>query len=66
MKVVINGEDRTLEDALSVLDLLETLGLSARATIVEHNGTVLHKAALGETNVQEGDRLELIRLVGGG
>jgi thiamine biosynthesis protein ThiS len=66
MQVTINGKSRSFEVPPSVSALLEALSLSATATIVELNGEVLKKARFGDTVVQEGDRLELIQLVGGG
>ncbi|MBI4644733.1 MAG: sulfur carrier protein ThiS [Deltaproteobacteria bacterium] len=65
MRVTINGEPRDLA-ASTVLALLEELGLNPAAIVVERNGEIVDRAAYQETALEEGDVLELVRLVGGG
>ena len=66
MEVTVNGEKRSFDKPLSVSSLINTLELTEAATIVEHNGQVLKKSLFSDTLIGEGDRLELIQLVGGG
>jgi sulfur carrier protein len=65
MKLKINGEDREVA-ARTVLRLLEELGLPPLRVVVEQNGVIVPREAYPDTPVQEGDALELVRLVGGG
>ena len=65
MKLTVNGEPREL-DATDVAALVETLGLPAAATLVEHNGTALRRDEWSGRAVRDGDRFELIRIVAGG
>ncbi len=65
MKLTINGEPRNTA-AASVFALLEELGLKPEATVVEKNGEIVGRTAYRETPLDEGDVLELVRLVGGG
>ena len=65
MKITINGETREVA-AVTVLGLLEELGLHPQGTVVERNREIVDREAYRETKLIEGDVLELVRLVGGG
>ena len=65
MKLVLNGKDREV-NATQVESLVAELGLPLAAALVEHNGTALLRSEWARTNLQEGDRLEIIRMVAGG
>jgi thiamine biosynthesis protein ThiS len=49
-----------------VLAYLEKLGVSPRAVAVEHNGTIIERASYAEAGLDEGDVVEIVRMVGGG
>ncbi len=65
MKLTINGEDREVA-AGTVWSLLEELGLTPAATVVELNAEIVARAFYGDTVLADGDILELVRIVGGG
>jgi thiamine biosynthesis protein ThiS len=65
LKVTVNGEDREVA-AATVWALLEELSLNPAATVVERNHEIVDRGAYAETDIREGDILELVRLVGGG
>lgn len=62
----VNGKTVELETSTSLLRYLERLGLDPRAVAVEHNGEILERSAYGSTTLGEGDRVEIVRMVGGG
>ena len=66
VKVTANGDEITLRDGSTAMDLLEHLGLGARWVLVERNGEPVERASLRTTVLAEGDRLELVRAVAGG
>ena len=65
MKLVLNGKEREVR-ATQVEELVAELGLPLAAALVEHNGTALLRSEWAKTNLPEGDRLEIIRMVAGG
>ncbi len=65
MKLVLNGHDREVR-ATQVEELVAELGLPLAAALVEHNGTALLRSEWAESRLQDGDRLEIIRMVAGG
>lgn len=66
MRLVLNGADRETPELATVADLAAWLGLPAFGSAIELNGTVVRKADQAVTSLREGDRLEVVRLVGGG
>ena len=66
MKIQINGELREVSGGGTVEEVLSRLGIPLLAVLVEHNGTALHRKEWSERVVNEGDVLELIRIVAGG
>jgi thiamine biosynthesis protein ThiS len=64
--VVLNGEDRALPDGCTLRALLESLGLDARHVAVERNRQIVARASYGHTALSDGDRIEIVTIVGGG
>jgi sulfur carrier protein len=64
--VQVNGESRSIDEETSVAALVQTLGLTAPHVAVELNLEVVPRARHSETLLREGDRLEIVTLVGGG
>lgn len=64
--VQINGRRVELESPTALLAYLERLGVDPRAVAVEHNGVIVERDAYGSVVFQEGDTVEIVRMVGGG
>jgi sulfur carrier protein len=64
--VTLNGDNRQIREGLTVLDLLSDLGLHPRLIVVEHNREILDRDLYSQTEVRDGDTLELVHFVGGG
>jgi sulfur carrier protein len=62
----VNGETRSCPLQTQLPQLLEQLGLNPRLVAVEYNGEILHRQYWSETQIQEGDKLEIVTIVGGG
>jgi sulfur carrier protein len=66
MRLIINGEQREAPALATVADLALWLELPAFGSAVELNGQVVRKPDYAASDLREGDRLEVVRLVGGG
>jgi len=66
MDLTVNGKPRRHEPPLTLLGLLDSLGVDPRIVAVEHNGEIVKRERFGETPLGDGDRLEIVRMVGGG
>lgn len=66
MILTVNGNPRELADGASVAELLAALNLAEKLVAVEVNLEVVPRARYGEHRLAEGDRVEIVTLVGGG
>ena len=67
MNATINGEHKQFEaDSMSLKDLLSELGLANHPVVIEHNGEALLPAEHADAIVNDGDCLEIVRVVAGG
>jgi sulfur carrier protein len=66
MTLHLNGEQREIPEGLNLADLIEWLELPADRVAIERNLEVVKRADWGETQLENGDRLEIVRMVGGG
>lgn len=62
----MNGEVRDLPDDTTVAQLLKSLQVAARGTAVEVNLELVPRSLHDQHRLREGDRLEVVTLVGGG
>jgi len=66
VKLLINGEFRETPALATVADLAGWLDLPAFGTAIELNGAVIRRVDHPVTPLRDSDRLEVVRLVGGG
>ncbi len=62
----VNGKLVELERATPLLAYLEKLGVNPRSIAVEHNGTIIERTEYERATLNEGDTVEIVRMVGGG
>jgi sulfur carrier protein len=63
---MVNGEAREVPDGVTVETLLAHLGVKRDYTAVALNREVTARSAYATTLVHEGDRVEIVRPMGGG
>lgn len=69
MKFQINGEQRNFETSsapFTLSGLVEKLGMKSDRVAVELNREIVSRDRWAETQLKEGDRLEIVHFVGGG
>ncbi len=66
IRVTVNGEERPLAGETSLPDFLGAAGIDGRRIAVAHNGTVLYREDWPAITLRDGDRLEIVRMIGGG
>jgi len=66
MRLTLNGETRAIEGAQTVAALVERLGLDGRKVAVERNLEIVPRSAYDATSLQDGDRIEIVHIIGGG
>ena len=66
MQVYVNEEPREVETGATVAWLIDQLGLEPRYFAVERNRELVPRREHADCALAEGDRLEIVTLVGGG
>jgi len=66
MQLEINGQVRTDCPPGNVRDVISFLGLVPETVLVELNGVALLRSEWESQTLQEGDRLEILRVAAGG
>ena len=66
IQLTVNGRTRQLDAPTTLLQFLEAASINPQIIAVEHNGDIVKRDRYAETNLADGDRLEIVRMVGGG
>jgi thiamine biosynthesis protein ThiS len=66
VRIVVNGRPHELPRPLAVAELLSQLEIAPRGIAVEVNLQLVPRAKHAEHVLRDGDRLEIVSLVGGG
>ncbi len=66
MEIIVNDRSRTVAEEISVAGLLDELDLRGKHVAVEVNLQLVPRAQHTEHRLADGDRLEIVTLVGGG
>jgi sulfur carrier protein len=66
MQILLNGKDHQLTSEIAVAELLASLQIDPKEVAIEWNLKVLSKDLYASTRLKDGDRLEIVRFVGGG
>ena len=66
MTITLNGDSFELDAPMTVTEMLDYLDIDSRRVAVEHNLTVVKRAAFDSTLINAGDQIEIVNFVGGG
>ncbi len=66
LRLTINGEDKEFAGPLTVLGLVECLGLDTRKVAVELNREIVPRSTYAQVVLTQSDILEIVHFIGGG
>ena len=69
MKIKVNGEEKFINNSnkeSTLTEALSQLGYSSNTIIVELNNLIVNNESWQENKVKDGDKLEIVSIVGGG
>ncbi len=66
MKVIINGQERKIDENMTVLSLLIELGIEDKTMAAAINMEVVKKENWGSRYIRADDKIEFLHFVGGG
>ncbi len=64
--LIVNGKRREIAEPMPLLAFLEAHNVNPRLIAVEYNGEIIRRERYGEVTLNEGDKLEIVHMVGGG
>ena len=66
MEIYLNGEPCQIADDINAAQLIEELALAGRRVAVEVNREIVPRSAYTQHRLRAGDRIEVVRAIGGG
>lgn len=66
MSLIVNGHSEALPQPATVAGLVESLKLAGQRLAVELNGEIVPRNLWPQTVLSAGDRIEIVRAIGGG
>ena len=66
MNIILNGESRPLPPNTGLNQLLHELGLAQKRLAVEINLEIIPRSQYLQTELKNGDRVEIVQAIGGG
>jgi len=66
MKIILNGQPLTLDDSVSITDLLIDQGYDGKVVAVAINNNFVPKSSYPEQKIQDNDRVEVVAPMQGG
>ena len=68
MKIRVNGEERFIQSnkSISLNETIQILGYSSNTVVVEVNELIINSAEWEDKFINNGDKLEIVSIVGGG
>lgn len=66
MKLIVNGENKTFEDNLTLQKIIDNLKIEEKVMAAAVNMEIVKKEDWNSYKLKENDKLELLQFVGGG
>ena len=68
MKIRVNGEERLIKSNMSISlnETIKLLGYSSKTVVVEVNKLIINSEEWEDKYIKNGDKLEIVSIVGGG
>jgi len=66
MDIMLNGKPHTVDDSITVEQLLESLLPPGRRVAVEVNEVIVPRTLHQQRSLSPGDRVEVVQAIGGG
>lgn len=66
LQILLNGNEEILEKSVSLTEFLEAKGMDLATIIVEYNEEIIKQETWSSVILENNDRLEVLKFVGGG
>ena len=65
-KIFINGDLKKFPKEINIVSVLESLNISSKHIAIEINEKLVFRSDWQETNLKDGDKVEIVKAIGGG
>ena len=66
IKIFINGDLKKFPSETNIVSILESLNISSKHIAIEINENLVFRSDWQETNLKDGDKVEIVKAIGGG
>ncbi len=66
IKIFINGDFKKIPQETNIVSVLESLNISTKHIAIEINENLVFRSDWQETNLKDGDKIEIVKAIGGG
>ena len=66
IKIFINGDLKKFPQEINIVSVLESLNISSNHIAIEINESLIFRSNWEETTLKEGDKIEIVKAIGGG
>ena len=66
MKIIVNGEEKNLDQPMTVSQLLAEMGVADKRVAVEVNLEIVPRSEHSQFQLNNADRIEVVQAIGGG
>jgi|TARA_Y100001949_G_scaffold23843_1_gene17172 sulfur carrier protein len=66
IKIFINGDLKKFPSETNIVSVLESLNISSKHIAIEINENLVFRSDWQETNLKDGDKVEIVKAIGGG
>ena len=66
IKIFINGDLKKFPTETNIVSVLESLNISSKHIAIEINENLVFRSDWQETNLKDGDKVEIVKAIGGG
>ena len=66
IKIFINGDLKKFPKETNIVSVLEALNISSKHIAIEINENLVFRSDWQETNLKDGDKVEIVKAIGGG
>ena len=66
IKIFINGDLKKFPSETNIVSVLESLNISSKHIAIEINENLVFRSDWQKTNLKDGDKVEIVKAIGGG
>ncbi len=66
MQIIVNGEQRQVNEGLTAAQLVEDMGIAGQRIAMEVNLEIVPRSTYADYTFSDGDTVEIVHAVGGG